>query len=91
MPGLPLGGFSWSSGWERMRGAEPNRRRGQDTAPSLTGDPRTDGALLALARLLSDIASRGSVAETATVGFLPEHRAPAAGDSVSEPTAEIDQ
>ncbi len=91
MPGLPLGGFSWSSGWERMRGAEPNRRRGQHTPPSFTGDPRTDGALLALARLLAEIASRRPVAETATVGFLPEHRAPAAGGGVSEPTAEIDR
>ena len=37
---------------------EAKRRSRQPGAPALTGDPRTDGALVALARLLAEIAAK---------------------------------
>ena len=56
-----------------MHGSDANRQR-RRAAPALTGDPRTDGALLALARLLAEIAAG-----------VPEPQ-PAAG-AASEPGA----
>ena len=53
-----------------MRDDEAIRRRPRQAAPVLTGDPRTDGALLALARLLAEIAAK-TADPAGTLGAAP--------------------
>ena len=59
---------------------EAKRRRRQLGAPVLTGDPRTDGALLALASLLLDIAE-ATESEASPGATAPE----AAESSTAQP------